>query len=175
MQTTARRNRSARAGRQGPAVALLGLLLLAPLPAVGPPRTDTVAAGTPAEPAPTRLDLTGKWLLRHVVRRSDRRSYRGLVLMFRVDLVQQGDRITGTATKWRENGRPVRPQAASTLRIDGRLEGDEIVGRFVETANGRRSRGTFRWRYSLAEGWLSGTFATSVASASGEATAVAIG
>jgi hypothetical protein len=98
-----------------------------------------------------------------------------MVLLFRADLVQQGTRVTGTATKWRENGRDVKPSARSTLEIDGTVDGDVIVGRFVETTNGRRSRGTFRWRYSLREGWLEGSFNTSVASASGEAIAVAIG
>jgi hypothetical protein len=154
---------------------LLAALLLAPLDATAPPPDGDRTTARADQPAPTQLDLTGKWLLRHVVRDSERRGYRGLELLFRVDLVQHGDRVTGTATKWRENGRPVRAQARSTLQIEGTLDGDEIVGRFVETANGRRSRGTFRWRYSLKEGWLSGTFRTNLASASGEAVAIAIG
>lgn len=160
---------------------LLGVgLALSPRPAVGPPAAHSardvperiVAAD---EPAPTELDLTGTWLLRHTVTRSARTDYRGLVLLFRVDLVQSGSRVTGTAVKWRENGRRVPPSARSRLEIEGTLRGDEIVGRFVEIHRGRRSGGTFRWRYSVEEGWLNGTFTTSIASARGDATVIAIG
>jgi hypothetical protein len=131
----------------------------------------SVVAGADA----SRLDLTGKWLLKHVVHRSGRSGYRGLVLLFRVDLVQRGDRVTGTAVKWRENGRLVAPGARSVLRIDGTVRGHEITGRFVETGGRRPSRGSFRWTYSVREGWLSGSFATDISSASGESTAIAIG
>jgi hypothetical protein len=132
-------------------------------------------AVTAEEPVPAQLDVTGRWLLRHVVTRSARANYRGLVLLFRVELVQQGTRVTGTAVKWRENGRTVAPAAQSRLEIEGTLDGDEIVGTFVEMQRGRRSRGTFRWRYSVEEGWLDGTFTTSIASARGDATVIAIG
>lgn len=166
------------------AVPLVALTLLAaPMTSTAAPaRTPTSAtAQSPAATAvaPPRLDLTGKWLLRHVVKRSERPAFRGLVLLFRVDLVQRGDRITGTAEKWRENGRPVPSGARSVLQIDGTVRGREITGRFVETRAGtsgrRRSHGSFRWRYSVQEGWLSGSFTTEVSSASGESTAIAIG
>jgi hypothetical protein len=161
-------------GRTAP----LPVLFLAALGlAVAPPaaRAPEPAAGTRPPVARAALDLTGRWLLRHVVRQSDRPSYRGLVLLFRVDLVQHGATVTGTAVKWRENGRPVAGAARSRLRLDGRVDGDVIVGRFVETAGGRTRAGSFRWRYSLKEGWLTGTFRTDVASAEGDSTAVAIG
>jgi hypothetical protein len=164
---------------------LSALLLLLALPraAYGPPVDAAPREASPpperiassAEPAPTQLDLTGKWLLRHVVKRSELAKYRGLVLLFRVDLVQQGTRVTGTAVKWRENGREVAVAARSRLEIEGTLQGDEIAGRFVEVRQGRRTRGTFRWRYSIEEGRLYGTFTTNVASARGDATATAIG
>jgi hypothetical protein len=158
--------------------AVLALLQLAPLPAVGPPPPGEARPGPPAtigEPRPTELDLTGAWLLKHVIRRSERPAYRGLTLDFRVELVQRGDRISGVATKWRENGRELPPAARSRLELDGRVEGDEIVGRYTETSQGRRSGGRFRWRYSIDEGLLHGSFESSVASAAGDATVVAIG
>lgn len=166
--------------RSVPTLVLLAPLLLLPRPANGPPpaaaRADAPARIAAAgEPAPTQLDLTGRWLLRHVVTRSERASYRGLVLLFRVELVQNGRRVSGTAVKWRENGRNVAPAARSRLELEGTVEGDEIVGRFVEVQRGRRSSGTFRWRYSYEEGWLDGTFTTSIASARGDATVFAIG
>lgn len=128
-----------------------------------------------AAASPARLDLTGKWLLRHTIASSARRDWRGLELLFRVDLVQRGSRIWGSAVKWRENGRDVPAAARSRLEIEGTMDGRDIVGRWVETLGARRSRGTFRWRYSLEEGWLIGTFDSSVASAEGESIAVAIG
>jgi hypothetical protein len=183
----AARRPTAGARRRATAALLLAVLLLAlPRAAYGPPSdsagsADREPSPPPAriassnEPAPTQLDLTGKWLLRHVVRRSERANYRGLVLLFRVELVQQGARVTGTAVKWRENGREVAVAARSRLEIEGTLQGDEIAGRFVEVRQGRRTRGTFRWRYSIEEGRLYGTFTTNVASARGDATATSIG
>lgn len=123
----------------------------------------------------TPLDVTGRWLLRHRVRRTSHQPYRNLELIFRVRLEQRGDRVTGTAEKWRENGRELAPAARTRLTIDGRLDGDRIVGTFVEHGARRTSRGRFEWRYSPAEGWLSGSFATTVASTTGDAVAVAIG
>lgn len=134
-----------------------------------------VAPDAITELSPRELDLTGRWLLRHVVQRSERAAFRGLELVFRVDLVQDGRRITGTAEKWRENGRELAPAARSRLEIEGTLEGEEIVGRFVETGAGRKSTGSFRWRYSVESGWLTGTFRTNVASSAGQASAIAIG
>ncbi len=98
-----------------------------------------------------------------------------MVLLFRVELVQRGDRITGTAVKWRENGRAVPASARSVLQIDGTVHGHEVTGRFVEAVGRRRGHGSFRWTYSVREGWLSGSFTTEVSSASGESTAIAIG
>ena len=169
---------AAAAARAGVTALALSLALAGVTPGTPLAAERSGAGSIPGAQLPGQfddVDLTGRWLLRHEVLSSERDEYEGLELLFRVDLVQRGRRISGTAEKWRENGRAVAPAARSRLEIDGTVVGEEIVGRYVEVVGGRRARGSFRWRYSLAEGLLLGTFRSNVANTAGASRAVAIG
>lgn len=142
-------------------------------PADTAPRSTTspsaVAAepptSTPSSPAP-QANLTGEWALATRIEMSDVAAFRNMNLGFRLQLRQQGDRITGRGTKWMENGKAIPPRARTPIVVEGVRSGDRLELRFTEHGTARTTSGTFIMDVTP-DGTLRGQFASSAANSSG--------
>ena len=134
----------------------------APVTVEKPPAPVAVKqpAATPAS------DLSGNWNLATQIESSSVSAYEGLRLGYRMDLRQQGDRITGVGRKVTENGRAITAAGQTPITVDGRIEGNELALRFVERGERRASEGTFTLRRAENGVWR-GRFSSDAAQSAG--------
>jgi hypothetical protein len=148
------------------------------LPPISPARA--VQPAPPTEPAqrdprdPTgdlpSENLTGWWTLTNEVHATSYRRYRGLRLVYRLRLQQDGNRINGNGQKWAENGRPIPRASRTPIEVSGTIEGRRLVLVFTERGLRRTSGGAFELTV-LEDGRLSGTFQSDAAQSKGSSVA----
>jgi cytoskeletal protein RodZ len=149
----------------------------APVPPVAP------AAPTPAAPdapvartapdapvAPVAPVLSGSWSLTTRIEATDYAAFNNMNLGYRIQLQQQGDRITGRGFKWMENGKAIPARGRTPIEIEGIRSGDRLELRFTERGTRRTSSGTFVMEVA-ADGSLRGQFASTSANSSGSSVA----
>jgi hypothetical protein len=155
-----------------------------PAAEVDPAARPTPSPRTPAAvptPAPTAdpdppveriedpagaVQVGGRWELTHDVESSNYQPFQGLRLGYRINLVQEGNRVYGQGQKVSENGVALPTGQRTPIDVAGRIENDQLVLYFTEIGQSRTSRGTIRWR--LAPGsQLQGRFASDAADSSG--------
>lgn len=151
-------------------------------PAPSPPPAGASAAPVnpePAgEPAPAGVssrapatDVSGTWILTTVLERTAYRDLTGLEYGYRLELRQDGDRVTGVGVKATENGREIADAAQAPVRVEGIIDGDRLELTLLEEGPQRVNRGRVML-YADGEGHLRGRFATSAPEGTGTAVAI---
>jgi penicillin-binding protein 1A len=116
-------------------------------------------------------DLSGWWELTNTIQSTNYAEYQGLRLGYRLQLEQDGDRITGRGQKWSEDGRPVPAAGRTPLTVTGTIEGGRVTLQFTERGARRSTSGSFSWRLSASGASLRGTFWSNAADTSGASVA----
>jgi penicillin-binding protein 1A len=112
-------------------------------------------------------DLSGWWELTNTIQSTNYSAYQGLRLGYRVQLEQDGDRITGRGQKWSESGRPVSAGARSPIIVSGRIDGRHVTLQYTERGARRSTSGSFSFTLSPDGSALRGSFSSTAAAASG--------
>jgi len=112
-------------------------------------------------------DLSGWWELTNTIQSTNYSAYQGLRLGYRVQLEQDGDRITGRGQKWSESGRPVAAGARSPIIVSGRIDGRRVTLQYTERGARRSTTGSFSFTLSPDGTALRGSFSSTAANASG--------
>ena len=139
--------------------------------------TSNVSEREEKAKANTQLDsrqtgeLTGSWMLTSHVEHSSNDVFKDLMLGFRLQLDQTGNRVRGHGLKWIENGRRVASRARTPITIDGTIEDGRLILAFTERGTRRTSQGTLNLQRAD-DGSLHGRFSTDAARSSGRAKAV---
>jgi hypothetical protein len=116
-------------------------------------------------------DLSGWWELTNTIQSTNFAEYQGLRLSYRLQLEQDGDRITGRGQKWSEDGRPVPAAGRTPLTVSGTIEGGKVTLQFTERGARRSTAGGFSWHLSSSRASLRGTFWSNAANTSGASVA----
>jgi membrane peptidoglycan carboxypeptidase len=119
------------------------------------------------EPKAAGQDLSGWWELTNTIASTNYAAYRGLRLTYRLQLEQDGDRLTGRGQKWAEEGAPVSAAGRSPISVTGRIEGNKVVLQFTERGAKRSTTGSFSWSLAPNGNALRGTFWSTAAATSG--------
>jgi hypothetical protein len=119
-------------------------------------------------------DLSGRWLVTHVVERSEIDHYVGLELEFNVALTEFGGSLVGSGRKVRVNGVAAEDDEASLLDLSGRITGSAATLSLFErkeSGYGAGLLGEIKW---TAEGLdkLTGEFRVDVGATAGRSTAI---
>jgi penicillin-binding protein 1A len=126
----------------------------------------------PDEPAEEpEADLSGWWELSNRIDETDYESYLGLRLGYRLQLEQDGDRITGRGQKWSEDGHALGGAARTPLTVRGRIEGRTVTLEFTEHGARRSTGGGFSWRLAPDDTTLRGSFWSTAAGTRGRSVA----
>jgi hypothetical protein len=102
---------------------------------------------------------------------NDTRAYRNLLLGFRLELEQSGNRVMGDGRKVSENGAALPARRRTTIRVEGTLEGNRLALDFAEMGARRKSAGRFVL-YLAKDGSFRGRFKSDAAQSSGVTIAV---
>lgn len=97
---------------------------------------------------------------------TDVAAFENMNLGFRLQLQQEGDRITGRGLKWMENGKLIPERSRTPIVIEGLRRGNRLELRFTEHGTARTSTGTFVMDVGD-DGTLRGQFASTSANSSG--------
>jgi penicillin-binding protein 1A len=124
------------------------------------------AAATPRDeargaeaPAPAEIDLSGRWEVTNTVEETSDPAGSGTRITYRINLHQEGARITGEGERWTEAaGGSEAPEPRTTLHLTGLLTGRQARLQFVEQGGDRLSGGTFRWSLPASGERLTGSF-----------------
>jgi 1A family penicillin-binding protein len=120
------------------------------------------------EPAgPAAVDLSGWWEFNNQVEQASYQPFVGLRLGYRIQLEQEGGRITGRGQKWSENGRTLPASARTPITLTGTVEGGQVTLHFTEQGTQRASGGRFDLRLSADRTALSGGFRSGAADTRG--------
>ncbi|HEY0512542.1 MAG TPA: PBP1A family penicillin-binding protein [Thermoanaerobaculia bacterium] len=114
-----------------------------------------------------QADLSGWWEVTNTIQSTNYPAYKGLRLTYRVQLEQDGDRITGRGQKWAEDGGPVSAGARSPISVTGRIDGRRVILQFTERGARRSTNGSFSWIVTADAGALHGSFQSTAADTSG--------
>ena len=117
----------------------------------------------------TPFDLTGGWTIEHEIVKTTYSPYRGLLLGYRIHLLQQGKQLTGVGEKRTENGQELPSEAFTPIRLSGTVKGRSVSGTFEEEGARRKTSGTFFWEVSDDGNSLVGSYSSTAASSSGPA------
>ena len=146
-----------------------------PVPALEPTPEPDAEPDVPEpeptpRPTPTPGDINGRWDLRNDVESTSHEPFAGMNLGYRLNLVQDGNRVHGRGQKVSENGVPLLPSQRTPIEVEGRIEGDQLVLHFTEIGSQRTSRGTMRWRLGPGS-TLRGRFSSDAADSAGSSVA----
>ncbi len=119
-----------------------------------------------------RHGLSGWWEMTNRIDSTNYASFKGLRLGYRVQLEQDGNRITGRGQKWAEDGRTLPASARTPIRVTGSIDGGKITLQFTEQGAKRSTSGGFTWTLSADRTELRGSFWSTAAGTSGKSTAV---
>ncbi len=126
---------------------------------------DAAHDARPAARAASR-DLTGAWNATTRVDSTAVTRYKGLRLGYRLQLQQNGNRVTGTGFKATENGRSLPPRGRTPIALEGTTDGREVLLTFTEKGLRRTSKGRFALTMAN-DGTLSGSFDSDAARSRG--------
>jgi hypothetical protein len=115
-------------------------------------------------------NVTGWWTVTNEVQATNYPRYRGLRLVYRLRLQQDGNRISGLGQKWAENGRPIPPASRTPIEVSGTIDGRRLTLTFTERGLRRASAGAFELEV-IDNGRLSGTFQSDAAQSRGSSVA----
>jgi transcriptional regulator with XRE-family HTH domain len=115
-------------------------------------------------------NLSGRWLLTNRVESSAYKPFNNLSLAYRLDLRQDGNRVTGTGQKWTENGRTITAKSRTPISVAGTLNGRRLELKFTERGTRRATGGVLRLDVSE-DGLLRGKFESAAARSSGSSQA----
>jgi hypothetical protein len=99
-------------------------------------------------------------------------QYKGLRLGYRVQLEQDGNRLTGHGQKWTEDGRTIGSSGRTPITVTGKIEGRKVTLSFTEHGVKRSTNGGFTWTLSADRTELRGSFWSTAADTRGRSTAV---
>jgi hypothetical protein len=128
------------------------------------PAQRNPSGGGPSE------NVTGWWTVTNEVQATSYERYRGLRLMYRLRLQQDGNRISGHGQKWAENGHPIPRASRTPIEVSGTIEGRRLVLTFTERGFRRVSGGAFELEV-MEHGRLGGTFQSDAAQSQGTSVA----
>jgi hypothetical protein len=140
-----------------------------PTPEPDPEPEEPEPTPTPT-PTPPPGDINGRWELRNDVESTSYEPFAGMNLGYRLNLVQDGQRVHGRGQKISENGVMLLPSQRTPIEVEGRILGDQLVLHFTEIGSQRTSRGTMRWRFGPGS-TLRGRFSSDAADSSGPSVA----
>ena len=123
-----------------------------------------------AEKAP-ESDLSGWWEMTNTIQSTNYEDYKGLRLTYRLQLEQDGDRISGRGQKWSESGRALPASARTPITVSGTVDGREVKLQFTERGAKRTTNGGFSWQLSADSATLRGSFWSTAADTSGSSLA----
>ncbi len=148
----------------------------APVSPVSPVSPAPAAPESPVPPVPpvppvspeasASADVSGVWALDTRIESSSVRDYQGLQLGYRLELQQDGARVTGTGVKTVENGRTLGSTAQTPITFHGTVEGERLTLTFVERGLRRTSDGKMILSVND-DGVLRGRFSSSAAQSVG--------
>jgi hypothetical protein len=153
-----------------------GLKTPPPIEQVRPPPSESAAEADVeedaplAEASPSRTDVSGRWDLQQHVKSTSHEPFAGMSVGYRLNLLQDGNRVHGRGFKTSENGVLLLPSQRTPIEVEGRIEGDQLVLNFTEIGRERTSRGTIRYRVG-ASGAMQGQFSSDAANSSGSSSA----
>ena len=116
-------------------------------------------------------DLSGWWELTNRIETTSYPAYQGLRLGYRLQLEQDGDRITGRGQKWSEDGRTLGAAGRTPITVRGTVDGRTVHLRFTEQGARRATAGAFDWQLSADRDALRGSFWSDAAGARGSSVA----
>jgi transcriptional regulator with XRE-family HTH domain len=122
------------------------------------PTTSTTTVAT---------NLKGGWTMTNKVEKSELRTFRGLRLVYELELHQNGTDVSGTGRKISENGRALRGAARTPITLSGTVDGDRVHLTFREKGRRRESGGSLEFQRAK-DGSLRGTFESDAAKSSGQ-------
>ena len=117
--------------------------------------------------------LTGSWVLTNRIEQSNIARFHNLTLSFRLQLNQEGNRLSGRGVKWEENGRRIPSRGRTPIAVNGTIEGNTVVLSFTERGTRRTSQGRLELQLTD-DGVLDGRFSSGAAQSSGHARAVRV-
>ena len=135
-----------------------------------PAGVDDEADTPPADVPPSPTDVSGRWDLRQDVQSTNYEPFAGMSLGYRLNLLQDGNRVHGRGFKTSENGVTLLPSQRTPIEVEGRIEGDQLILNFTEIGRERTSRGTMRYRLGRT-GAMQGQFSSDAANSRGSSSA----
>jgi hypothetical protein len=111
-------------------------------------------------------NVSGSWSLTNRLDPADSGARKDLNLGFHLQLQQRGNRVSGTAQKWMENGRSLPASRRTPITVEGTLTGRRLELSFTERATQRAGAGTFVMTVAD-DGTLRGRFVSDAAKARG--------
>jgi hypothetical protein len=124
------------------------------------------------EEAVAASDLSGWWEMTNRIEETNYSQYKGLRLGYRVQLEQEGNRITGRGQKWTEEGRTIPASGRTPITVNGKIEGRKVILSFTEHGAKRATNGGFTWTLAADRSELRGSFWSTAAKTRGRSTAV---
>ena len=135
-----------------------------PAAAQRPSTSDTNPAAV-VDDADNSAPLSGDWVMSTRVESSQLQRYEGLRLGYVVNLRQDGDRISGTGWKVREDDRTISASSRTPINFDGVMNADRVELTFTEGGRLRTTAGKLvlaRDSDDVLRGRISSTAAQSV-------------
>ena len=110
--------------------------------------------------------MSGVWTLDTRIESSSYRDFQGLQLGYRLEIEQDGSRVTGSGVKMIENGRSLGVAAQTPIVIQGTITGERLTLTFTERGLVRSSEGKMILDVND-DGVLRGRFSSSAARSAG--------
>ena len=129
------------------------------------------ATATAVETADAADDVSGAWSVTSHVETATVDAYKDLMLGFRLELEQRGNRVEGTGYKISENGAALPAPRRTPINVEGTLDGTRLTLDFTEQGTRRASKGRFLL-YLSDDGSFRGRFKSDAAQSSGVTVAV---
>jgi cytoskeletal protein RodZ len=130
------------------------------------PTAAAAASSTQIGTTGSISNVSGAWTLATRVESSSLARFKGLQLGYRMQLEQNGDRVTGVGRKVAENGSAIRSRAQTPVSVNGTINGDRLTLNFTERGARRPTRGKFDLLLDET-GTLRGRFTSTAARSSG--------
>ena len=134
-------------------------------PAAAPPPND-------AGPATAVGSLDGWWLVTNADDSSDRRTPKGLLVVYRIELRQDGERVFGKGSTWSKNGRVLTPSQRTPLVATGTWRDNRVELVLIEHATRGTRQGHVEWRPTADGAAFAGRFASEATHTIGRSEAV---
>jgi cytoskeletal protein RodZ len=113
-----------------------------------------------------RVAIAGFWTLDTRVEASSVRDFEGLQLGYRLELQQDGSRVSGRGIKTIENGKTIGSRGQTPITVVGRIEKNRLMLSFIESGSQRESAGKMILELHE-DGVLRGRFSSDAARSTG--------